>query len=89
MTDKQCSIDHCQQSLDPNPLSGPAHARQHKREFEEVVGRPPEDYREVRALFNDGEPPDDADLDGVQVTQLDDYTEAADHRPLQETEIHD
>lgn len=58
---KTCSI--CGQTLDPNPLSGPAHARKHKNRFEELVGRRPRDYDEVRALLNRGEWPDDYDGD--------------------------
>jgi len=46
---KTCSI--CGQELDPNSLSGPAHARKHKNEFADMVGRRPRDYDEVRELF--------------------------------------
>lgn len=49
---KTCSI--CGQSLSSNPLSGPAHARQHKKEFRDKVGRRPRDYDEVREFFDGG-----------------------------------
>lgn len=58
---RECSI--CGQELADSPLSGPAHARRHKREFEDLVGRRPEDYDEVRALLEDGEAPDNVDLE--------------------------
>jgi len=47
---KTCSI--CGQDLGPNPLSGPAHARKHKNEFADMVGRRPRDYDEVREFFD-------------------------------------
>lgn len=55
---RRCSIETCRTEIADSPLAGPAHARKHKSEFEELVGRPPEDYDEVRALFNRGEWPD-------------------------------
>jgi hypothetical protein len=47
---KTCSI--CGQELDPSPLSGPAHARKHRNEFRDKVGRRPRDYDEAREFFN-------------------------------------
>ena len=63
----ECSI--CGQDLASSPLAGPAHARKHKRRFEQLVGRKPRDYDEVRALLNDGEWPDDAEQDGQPAKQ--------------------
>jgi hypothetical protein len=48
---KTCSI--CGQKLDPNPLSGPAHARKHKNQFRDLTGRFPDDYEEVREFFEE------------------------------------
>lgn len=56
---KECSI--CGQKLDPNPLSGPAHARKHKNQFRDFTGRYPEDYDEVREFFE------------KQITSLDEF----------------
>lgn len=55
----ECDI--CGQSLASNRLAFPAHARKHKNEFEKLVGRRPDSYAEVRALYNEGEIPDDVD----------------------------
>lgn len=59
---KTCSV--CGTTLDENPLSGPAHARKHRNRFEEIVGRQPESYDEVREFF-------DGCGAGVQVTLAD------------------
>lgn len=64
----ECSI--CGRDLASSPLAGPAHARTHKNRFEELVGRQPYDYDEVRALLNRGEWPDDVDRDGQAVKQI-------------------
>lgn len=69
---RECSIDHCQVDLD-GPLAGPAHARKHKNEFEDLVGRRPRDYEEVRALFNRGESPDDVEGADFRITALTDF----------------
>lgn len=61
---RTCSIDHCRERLDDSPLAGPAHARKHKNRFQELVGRRPRDYDEVRDLLNHGIWPDDVDLEG-------------------------
>lgn len=75
---RQCSI--CGKELADSPLAGPAHARAHRNDFEDMCGRPPEDYHEVRALFVDGEVPDDVDIEppgeGVSLAEIvwpDDY----------------
>ncbi|EMA38454.1 hypothetical protein [Halococcus hamelinensis] len=47
---KTCTI--CGKPLSANALSGPAHGRKHRNEFERKVGREPEDYNEVRAFFS-------------------------------------
>lgn len=69
----ECSI--CGKPLADSPLAGPAHARKHRNDFEKLVGRPPESYDEVRALFVDGDPPDDVDLDVGALATLDDFAE--------------
>ena len=63
----ECSI--CGRDLSSSPLAGPAHARKHKNRFEELVGRRPHDYDEVRALLNHGEWPDDVDRDAQPAEQ--------------------
>ena len=55
---KTCSI--CGQGLAANPLSGPAHARKHRNEFREIVGRRPRSYDEVREFFNTDYVPEDS-----------------------------
>ena len=67
----ECDI--CAQELADSPLAAPAHARKHRNQFERLVGRPPDDYDEVRALLRDGDPPDDYDGDVGTVATLDDY----------------
>lgn len=49
---KTCTI--CGKKLSASPLSGPAHARTHKNEFRNKVGRRPRDYDEVREFFSGG-----------------------------------
>ncbi|WP_224450509.1 hypothetical protein [Haloprofundus salilacus] len=48
---KRCSI--CDQALDENPLSGPTQVRQHRNQFERIVGRRPKNYDEVRETLAD------------------------------------
>ncbi|SFS63708.1 hypothetical protein [Halostagnicola kamekurae] len=60
MSQSECSV--CGEEL-ASPLAGPAHARKHKNRFEKLVGRRPDDYSEVQALFNEGGVPEDVDLE--------------------------
>lgn len=69
----ECTI--CGQPLADSPLAAPAHARKHRNDFEKLVGRPPDSYEEVRALFVDGDPPEDYDGDVGTPATLDDYTD--------------
>lgn len=51
MTTYTCTIETCEFETS-SPLGMTSHARKHRNRFEELVGRPPEDYEEVRAFFN-------------------------------------
>ena len=61
MAKYHCSIESCQFSTD-SPLGMTAHSRSHRNRFEELAGRPPEDYEEVRQLLNGGH--DGLDISG-------------------------
>lgn len=58
MPERECSIDECEFTTD-SPLGSASHARAHRNEFARLVGRPPEDYDEVRRLFNTDWTPED------------------------------
>lgn len=58
MSRYHCTI--CPFSTD-SPLGITAHATKHRNRFERLVGRPPEDYQEVRDLLVHGDPPEDYD----------------------------
>lgn len=55
---RECSIRTCPFTTD-SPLGMRSHARKHRNDFEKAVGRAPEDYAEVRRLFNTDWTPDD------------------------------
>jgi hypothetical protein len=71
MTTYNCTI--CPFST-TSPLGIQSHARKHRNRFEELVGRPPEDYGEVRALLVDGEIPDDVELLVGRRTTLEEWS---------------
>jgi hypothetical protein len=52
-----------------------SHGRKHRNEFEEIVGRPPEDYDEVVALLRDGETPEDYNGETGSPTTLEEYAD--------------
>jgi len=66
----ECSIIGCGFSTD-SPLGVRGHARKHRNRFEELVGRAPEDYDEVRRLFNTDWTPEDFDVENGQPVSLD------------------
>ncbi|KMT45842.1 hypothetical protein EL22_26885 [Halostagnicola sp. A56] len=70
MSHRECSV--CGEDL-ASPLAGPAHARKHKNRFEKLVGRRPDDYSEVQDLFNEGEVPEDVDLETGSWTTLEQF----------------
>ena len=70
MSQSECSV--CEEELE-SPLAGPAHARKHKNRFDRLVGRRPDDYSEVQALFNEGVVPDDVDLEAGSPTTLEQF----------------
>lgn len=59
-----------------SPAGMSSHGRKHRNEFEEIVGRRPDDYDEVVALLRDGETPDDYDGEAGSPTTLEEYTDA-------------
>jgi len=65
-----CSV--CSFSTD-SPLGMTAHSRKHRNRFEEIVGREPERYEEVRALLVEGEPPEDFEGEIGTPTTLSDF----------------
>lgn len=75
-----CRINGCSFESD-SPLGIVAHATAHKNEFARIVGRRPDDYDEVLALFNDREGPDDHTPTCVCGQAM--YDQAKEHVPLQ------
>lgn len=65
-----CTISGCTFSTD-SPLGVAGHARKHRNRFEQIVGREPEDYDEVRRFFNTDWTPDDFDGQNGQPISLD------------------
>lgn len=71
---RECSIEVCPFET-TSPLGMTAHARKHRNRFTELVGRPPDDYAEVRALLNRGVWPDDVDGEARRQLTLADLEE--------------
>lgn len=70
MTERECSIDGCGFTTH-SPIGSPTHARKHRHEFEQLVGREPKDFDEVRRLFNTDWRPEDYDGARGRPTTLD------------------
>jgi len=58
-----------------SPVGMSSHGRKHRNEFEEIVGRLPEDYGEVVALLRDGNTPEDYDIEAGSPTTLEEYAD--------------
>jgi len=69
MTERECSIDGCKFTTH-SPIGSPTHARKHRNEFEDLVGREPKDFDEVRRLFNTDWTPKDYGGDRGRPTRL-------------------